>query len=161
MASNIWLSFSWSPASSAIAAAKFPNAFTPPERNARARGRIAAANWLYTSSVAGRWIDGITIRSLRWIAIAVMMMKFTVAAAFDRVLHARAKALRTLFLETAAVPLGKAAVDHEADEAHEKADRLGADEILGVDKRRDGSTDGAAHDLSDEHRPGEEGEEAF
>src|SRR2546428_4390809 len=43
------------------------------------------------------------------------------AVPLDRVLDARAETLRTLLLETASVPLGKAAIDQEADEAHEEA----------------------------------------
>ena len=65
---------------SAAAAAMLPNAFTPPERNARARGRIAADTWLYTSSLAGRCSAGIQMRSPSCSATPVMMLRFQYVA---------------------------------------------------------------------------------
>src|SRR5207237_768847 len=54
---------------------------------------------------------------------------------------------------------GKATVDTEGDEAHQEADRLRPDEVLGVDHRRDRGSDRTAEDLPDEDGTREEREE--
>src|SRR5207245_6625914 len=83
------------------------------------------------------------------------------AVPLDRAPDARPEPLRALLLETAPVPLGKAAIDQEADEADEEAHRLRSDEILGVDHRRDACADRAAEYLADEHRAREEREQTL
>ena len=77
----------------------------------------------------------------------------------DRVLEARRDAFGPLLGETAAVPFGKAAVHDEGHEADHESDRLGADEVLGVNQRSDPRADRAAQDLSDEHGSREERKE--
>src|SRR5437773_279427 len=178
--SSVRMSEYCSPAMSATAATMLPTAFTPPERKARARGRIAAETWLYTSSVAGRCSAGIQMRSpscrampARSASVNVPLTWTTVAAAhpyvatyqsggiaIDRFVAGRAESLGpVLVLHLAAAALRQPAVQHECDEAHEEPDRLRADEVLGVHDRGDPRADDAAEDLADEHRPGKEGEE--
>src|SRR5436189_9671 len=113
-----------------------------------------------------------TIRSLSWIAMAVMVVKLTAdaerpehlvrrdrALSLDRVLEARADALRPLLRETAAMALGKAAVHDQGEKADHEPDGLRADEVLRVDERSDPCADRPAQDLANEHRAGEERKE--
>ena len=82
------------------------------------------------------------------------------AIAIDRLAERRAHPLRPILdLDMTGAALRQSAVQHERDETDEEADRLRADEVLGVDERRDRRADESADDLSHEHRPGEERKE--
>src|SRR5207248_9220822 len=80
------------------------------------------------------------------------------AVAIDRLADVGAETLRPVLVldRPGAMPLRQASVGDQRDEAHEEADRLRADEVLGVDDRRDARPDEASKDLPDEDRAREE-----
>ena len=85
------------------------------------------------------------------------------AVTIDGLAKIGAKTLRPVLVldRPGAMPLRQASVGDQRDEAHEEADRLRADEVLGVHDRRDARPDEASKDLPDEDRAREEGKESL